>query len=58
MLIKQIEAAPQVRVRVGDITMLVYRLEGKSLRVAVDAPPEVEILIDNNEHTGRETRRE
>lgn len=49
MLVKQIDASPLVRVRVGDVTLFIMRLEGKSVRVAVDAPEEATILIDNDD---------
>lgn len=49
MLVKRIEASPIVRVRVGDVTIFVMKLEGKSVHLAVDAPQETEILIDNED---------
>lgn len=49
MLVKRIETAPMVRIRVGDITVFVMKIGDKTAQLAVDAPDDMKIFIDNED---------
>lgn len=50
MLIKNIEAANTIRVKIGDSTIYITKIGARSTRLAVDAPKEFKISIDNDDH--------
>ncbi|SEN87258.1 Global regulator protein family protein [Paracoccus alcaliphilus] len=49
MLIKNISASSPIRVKVGDIEVVIFRIGERSSKIGVAAPKDMPIIIENDE---------